>query len=176
MHFPIPSWRLLSCLLFLWTPVAIYAGDAKAVDFSKYDVPLYEQVVERIQRKVAERLGSGKITRDRYFIIPFAYENRGNDPGYSHSFMSVIRVFADGGPARVISGLQKRSYKNRAFEAFTISWLPQDFSTNPNLCVFAGAGGRIFPKLNTCPPSVGRSFDLEETIGLAVNVKNALCM
>ena len=36
-----------------------------------------------------------RILRDRYFIIPFAYENDGNDPEFSHSFISVIRVFAD---------------------------------------------------------------------------------
>jgi hypothetical protein len=53
---------------------------------------------------------------------------------------------------------------------------PHDFSTNPHLCVFEGEGSRIFPKLNVCPLSVGRDFKLDETIKLAVNAKNAVCM
>src|SRR5690242_11491253 len=42
------------------------------VDVSTYDVPLHEQVVNRIKAKVAARLGEGRNTRDRYFIVPFA--------------------------------------------------------------------------------------------------------
>jgi hypothetical protein len=145
-------------------------------DFSNYDVPLYEQITNHIKAKVLARLGDGRNTYDRYFIIPFAYENKGNDPGFSHSFMSVIRVLADDKQTKLTPGLQKRTYKNREFEAFTISWLPHDFSTNPHLCVFQGVGSRIFPKLNVCPLSVGRDFKLDETIKLAVNAKNAVCM
>ena len=148
----------------------------KDPDFSNYDVPLYEQITNHIKAKVLARLGDGKNTRDRYFIIPFAYENKGNDPRFSHSFMVVIRVLADDKQSKLTQGLQKRTYKNREFEAFTISWLPHDFLTNPNLCVFEGFGSRIFPKLNDCPLSVGRDFKLDETIKLAVNAKNAVCM
>ena len=90
--------------------------------------------------------------------------------------MAVIRVLADDKQSKLTPGLQKRTYQNRDFEAFTISWLPHDFSTNPNLCVFEGFGSRIFPKLNDCPLSVGRDFKLDETIKLAVNAKNAVCM
>jgi hypothetical protein len=148
----------------------------KDPDFSNYDVPLYQQITNHIKAKVLARLGDGRNTRDRYFIIPFAYENKGNDPRFSHSFMAVIRVLADDKKSKLTQDLQKRTYKNREFEAFTISWLPHDFSTNPNLCVFDGFGSRIFPKLNDCPLSVGRDFKLDETIKLAVNAKNAVCM
>ncbi len=145
-------------------------------DYAQYEVPLYQQVTNRIKAKILSRLGEGKNTKDRYFIIPFAYQNNGNDPGYSHSFMTVIRVLADNKPDKLTPGIKKRTYKNRGFQAFTISWLPHDFASNPNLCVFRGFGSRIFPTWNQCPLSQGRSFTLEETIKLAVNVKNAMCM
>jgi hypothetical protein len=146
------------------------------VDFSNYDVPLYEQIVNHIKAKISARLGDGPNLQDRYFIIPFAYENDGNDPEYSHSFLSVIRVFADNKQPNLTKGLQLRKYKNHEFEAFTISWLPHDFLTNPHLCVFEGVGARINPKLNQCPVSVGHNFKLAETLQLGVNVKNAVCM
>jgi hypothetical protein len=145
-------------------------------DFSNYDVPLYDQITNHIKARILARLGEGKSTRDRYFIIPFAYENDGNDPAFSHSFLSVIRVLADVGQPKRTPGLKERTYKNRAFEAFTISWLPHDFDTNPDLCVFEGVGSRIFASRNTCPVSIGRDFKLAETIKLAVNAKNAVGM
>jgi hypothetical protein len=66
------------------------------LDYANYDVPLYQQIVNRIRAKVSARLREGRLTQDRFFIIPFAYENDGNDPELSHSFMTVIRVFAEG--------------------------------------------------------------------------------
>ncbi|MEP6671506.1 MAG: hypothetical protein ABJF10_20255 [Chthoniobacter sp.] len=147
-----------------------------APDFTNYDVPLYQQIVNHIKAKVLARLGEGKNTYDRFFIIPFAYEDKTNDPGLSHSFMTVIRVVADDRQPQSVSGLKLRKYRNRNFEAFTISWLPHDFGTNPHLCVFEGPGARLFPARNQCPISVGRDFKLEETIKLAVGVKNAVCM
>src|SRR5438876_100622 len=78
-------------LLLLWYPLVAQAGD---VDFSNYDVPLYTQIVDRIEAKTAPRLGDSPLTRERYFIIPFAYQDRGNHPEFSHSFIAVIRVFA----------------------------------------------------------------------------------
>ena len=42
-------------------------------DFSNYDVPLYEQITNHIKAKVLARLGERRNTRDRYFIIAFAY-------------------------------------------------------------------------------------------------------
>src|SRR5213076_2465858 len=134
------------------------------VDFSNYDVPLYTQIVDRIKAKVSARLGEGSNTRERYFIIPFAYQDRGNHPEFSHSFISVIRVFADNKQRKLIPGLPTRKYKNLEFEAFTISWLPRDFLSNPHLCVFDGPGSRLFPKNNECPISPGRNFTLAETI------------
>jgi hypothetical protein len=74
-------------------------------------VPLYEQIVNRIKAKISNRLGEGRNTRDRYFIIPFAYENDGNDPEFSHSFMSVIRVFADDKQPRLTAGLKRGATK-----------------------------------------------------------------
>lgn len=168
---------LLAGVLILSLSFVAEAGlFQKDPDFSNYDVPLYEQITNHIKAKVSARLGDGRNTGDRYFIIPLAYQNKGNDPRFSHSFMAVIRVLADDKQTKLTPGLQKRTYKNREFEAFTISWLPHDFSTNPHLCVFDGLGSRIFPKLNVCPLSVGRNFKLDETIKLAVNAKNAVCM
>src|SRR5258705_11939831 len=137
------------------------------VDFSNYDVPLYEQIVNRIKAKISNRLGEGTNTRDRYFIIPFAYENKGNDPEFSHSFISVIRVLADDKQPKLTPELRTRSYKGRKFEAFTISWLPRDFQENPHLCVFKGFVAALVPSRNTCPISEGKSFDLATTLKLA---------
>ena len=160
-------------LLLLGFPLVAQAGD---VDFSNYDVPLYAQIVDRIKAKIAPRLGEGTLTRERYFIIPFAYQDCGNHPEFSHSFISVIRVFADNKQPKLTAGLATRKYKNREFEAFTISWLPRDFLSNPHLCVFDGPGSRLFPKNNKCPISPGRDFTLAETIKLAVDAKNAVAM
>ena len=168
--------RRILLTAFLFLSLSFVAGARPAPDFSQYDVPLYQQLTTRIKAKILSRLGEGRSMRDRYFMIPFAYENRGNDPEYSHSFMTVIRVLADKKNARTTDGLKPGSYKNRQFEAFTISWLPHDFSTESNLCVFKGVGARLFPRINQCPISPGRSFTLEETIKLGVAAGNAVCM
>src|SRR6267378_6652021 len=160
-------------LILLFTLPVVARAD---VDFSNYDVPLYTQIVDRIKAKVAARLGEGSNTRERYFIIPFAYEDRGNHPEFSHSFISVIRVLADNKQRKLTAGLKLGSYRNREFEAFTISWLPHDFLSNPHLCVFDGTGSRIIPQRNKCPVSTGRNFTLAETIKLAVDEKNAVAM
>ena len=165
---------LLLVLSLLWA--ASFGTLKAAVDFSNYDEPLYQQIVNRIKSKISARLGEGVNTHERYFIIPFAYENEANDPEYSHSFLTVIRVFADGKQPSLTQGLKLRKYKNREFEAFTISWLPHDFIENPNLCVFSGVGARVFAKANKCPLSVGHDFNLEQTIKLGANVKNAVAM
>jgi hypothetical protein len=160
-------------LLLFWFPLGAQARD---VDFSNYDVPLYTQIVDRIKSKIAPRLGNGPLTRERYFMIPFAYQDRGNHPEFSHSFITVIRVFGDTTQRRLTPGLPTRKYKNWDFEAFNISWLPHDFLTNPHLCVFDGPGARLFPKQNKCPMSPGRNCTLAETIKLAVDAKNAVAM
>ncbi len=167
----------LTCVLFLsFLQTAHAAWCTKNVDFSNYNKPLYEQVTDRINDKIQSRLGNAHSARDRYFIIPFAYENKGNDPEFSHSFMTVIRVFADQRHSSGTVGLFKGERANRRFEAFTISWLPADFSENPNLCVFKGLGARLVPTKNQCPISPGRSFTLQETLQLGVNARNAVCM
>ena len=163
-------------LLLGWPIVAQAGAPPRDVDFSNYDVPLYTQIVDRIKDRVSARLGEGKNTRDRYFIIPFAYQDRGNHPEHSHSFISVIRVFGDNKQAKLTPGLPTRTYMNRQFEAFTISWLPTDFMSNPHLCVFNGLGSRLFAGANKCPVSPGRNFSLEETIKLAVDQRNAVAM
>lgn len=166
---------LLICVLLLGSPSTAHAGWGKSdVDFSSYDVPLFKQIISRLETKIATKLGEGKQTHDRYFIIPFAYENRGNNPAFSHSFMSVIRVFGDRQRPTPLEGLTLRKLKNWNFEAFTISWLPHDFDTNPDLCVFDGFGSRIFASWNQCPISPGKSFKLDETLKLGVSVKNAI--
>jgi len=146
------------------------------VDFSNYDKTLTEQVTDQIKARVGARLGQGKNVEDRYFIIPFAYENKGNDPAFSHSFLSVIRVFADDRQPTPDPGLKKMAYQGREFEAFTISWLPHDFPENPNLCVFEGFGAALVPSMNKCPLSEGKSFDLPTTLKLAVHEKGAVGM
>ena len=173
---PLASW-VATCALLFSPCVPVHAGLLKGdVDFSNYDAPLFQQIVNRIKAKVAARLGEGVNTQDRYFIVPFAYQNKRNNPEFSHSFISVIRVLADGKQPSLTSGFRRGRFKNRDFEAFTISWLPHDFDTNPHLCVFDGVGSRVDPKKNKCPISVGRNFRLDETVKLAVNDKNAVCM
>jgi len=169
------SFRIFALILCL--PLAAQAGLFKQdVDFSNYDVPLYAQVVDRIKANIAPRLGKGPLNHDRYFIIPFAYQDRGNHPEYSHSFITVIRVFAENKEPKLTPGLKTRTYKGWDFEAYNISWLPADFLSNPHLCVFEGFGARLFPKMNECPISPGHNFSLEETIKLAANDKLAVAM
>ena len=164
---------LFRTLILLLTLPIVARAEA---DFSNYDAPLYTQIVDRIKAKVLARLGEGSNPSDRFFIIPFAYEDRGNHPEHSHSFISVIRVLADNKQPKLTPGLKKQKYQNREFESFTISWLPSDFMTNPNLCVFDGPLSRTIPANNKCPISPGHNFTLEETIKLAVAQKNAVAM
>ncbi len=167
--------RTFAFLLAL--PIIAQAGlSERSVDFSNYNRPLYTQIVGRIKAKVSARLGEGINTRDRYFIIPFAYQDRGNHPEDSHSFISVIRVLPDNEQPKLTPGLKLQRSRDREFEAFTISWLPHDFSSNPDLCVFDGVGSRLIPQLNTCPVSTGRNFTLAETIKLAVDARSAVAM
>jgi hypothetical protein len=173
---PLASW-VAGCVLLFTPCVLVHAGLPKEnVDFSNYDQPLFLQIVNRIKDKVAARLGEGVNKRDRYFIVPFAYQNERNNPAFSHSFLSVIRVLGDGKQPSLKSGFRRGQFKNRNFEAFTISWLPHDFDTNPDLCVFDGVGSRVDPKLNKCPIVVGRNFRLDQTLKLAVNEKVAVGM
>jgi hypothetical protein len=167
---------IISSLLFspcVPAPAGLFKPD---VDYSNYDVPLWDQVVNRIKAKVSARLGEGENTVDRYFIVPFAYQHRDNRPARAHSFISVIRVFADDKQPRYTPGFRRGEYRNRNFEAFTISWMPADFDKNQDLCVFDGFGSRIDPDLNKCPIVAGRCFKLPETLKLAVLFKNAVGM
>jgi hypothetical protein len=169
------SW-IAGCVLLFSPGVPVHAGLFNAdVDFSTYDVPLFQQIVNRIKDKVAARLGEGLNTQDRYFIVPFAYQKRWNNPQFSHSFISVIRVVGDGKQPTLTPGLRRGQFKNRDFEAFTISWVPHDFGTNP-VCVFDGFGSRIFPTWNQCPIVVGRNFKLDETLKVALNDKSSVGM
>lgn len=170
------SLRIFAIILCL--PLVVEAGSFKQdVDFSNYDTPLYLQIVGRIKAKIAPRVGQGPLKHDRYFMIPFAYQDKGNHPEYSHSFISLIRVFATHKMPKRTKGLPTRGkYSGWNFEAFTISWLPADFMTNPHLCVFDGVGARLFPEKNECPISPGKNFNLQDTIKLAVDDKNAVAM
>ena len=171
------SLRIIA-LLVCWPMAAAQSALVnKEVDFSNYDLPLYEQIVDRIKAQIAPRLGKGPLRRDRYFMIPFAYEDKGNHPEFSHSFISVIRVFASTKEPKLTPGLPTQGeYKGWEFEAFTISWLPADFLQNPHLCVFDGPGSRLFASKNKCPTSPGKNCTLAETIKLAVDAKNAVAM
>jgi len=170
--------RLVLMSVLLLSPcVQTQAGLFKPdVNYSNYDVPLYDQVVNRIKAKVEARLGEGDNNVDRYFIVPFAYQHRGNNPAIAHSFISVIRVFADNKQPHFIPGLREGQIRNRNFEAFTISWMPADFARKQDLCVFDGFGSEIDPELNRCPIVRGKCFKLAETLKLAVLFKNAVGM
>ena len=50
-----------------------------------------------------------------------------DEAGAERFAMAVIRVLADKKQTQRTAGLKKRTYENREFEAFTISWLPQNF-------------------------------------------------
>ena len=166
-----------TCVLLFSPCVPVHGGLLKPdVNFSNYDVPLYQQIVNRIKAKGAPRLGKGKNTRDRYFIVPFAYQDRWNKPEFSHSFISVIHLLPAGKTTGLRPGLRRGSFQGRDFEAFTISWVPHDFDTNTHLCVFDGFGSRLIASWNKCPISVGRDFTLAETLKLAVHLKNAVGM
>lgn len=167
----------IAIILLLSLPFVAQADSIeRKVDFSGYNKPLYTQIVDRIKVHILARLGKGGNPRDRYFIIPFAYQNSKNQPEFSHSFITVIRVFADNKQPRVTAGLPTRTYKNREFEAFNISWLPADFLTNPHLCVFEGPASRLLAGANKCPAVPGHNFSLQETIDLAAKEKVAVAM
>ena len=170
------SW-VATCALLFSPGVAVHGGLLKAdVDFSHYDVPLYEQIVNRMKAKAAPRVGEGENTRDRYFIVPFAYQDRWHTPQRSHSFIAVIHLLPEGKKLGPTSGFKRGKFKGRDFEAFNISWVPHDFDTNPHLCVFDGFGSRLFATWNKCPIVAGRNFTLGETLKLALNNKNAVAM
>src|SRR5215471_15643183 len=111
---------LIAAMLFLASCTTPSGTGKRETDFTHYDKPLYEQMTDRIKAKVMARLGEGKNPQNRYFIIPYAYQNKGNDPAFSHSFISVIRVNADGTAPEGTPGLKEIKYKGRDFEAFTV--------------------------------------------------------
>src|SRR5258708_19615521 len=81
---PLASWVATCALLFSpCVPVRaeLLKGD---VDFSNYDASLSQQIVNRIKVKVGARLGEGVNTQDRYFIVPFAYQDKWNNPEFAH--------------------------------------------------------------------------------------------
>src|SRR6516225_5761487 len=173
---PLTGW-LVTCALLFSPCIPVHGGWLKEdVNFSNYNVPLYQQIVNRIKAKGAPRLGTGKNTRDRYFIVPFAYQDRWHTPQRSHSFIAVIHLLPEGKQLGPTSGFKRGKFKGRDFEAFNISWVPHDFDTNPHLCVFNGFGSRLFATWNKCPISAGRNFALGETLKLALNNKNAVAM
>jgi hypothetical protein len=168
---------LAMCALLVSSCIQARSGLFKPdVDYSNYEVPLWDQVVNRIKAKISARLGEGRNNVDRYFIVPFAYQDRGNRPARAHSFISVIRVFADNKQPHFAPGMRRGEYRGRDFEAFTISWMPADFAKNQDLCVFDGFGSRIDPELNKCPIVPGKCFKLPETLKLALLFKNAVGM
>jgi hypothetical protein len=172
--------KLLASWIATWalllSPCApVHPGLLKRnVDFSNYNAPLYRQIVDRIKAKVAARLGQSPNIEERYFIVPFAYQDQGNNPESAHSFLSVIRVPGRGKQPSLTPGFRRGRFAIRDFETFTISWLPHDFDSNPRLRVFEGVGSLVVPQMNKCPVFVGKNFRLDQTLKLAVNVKNAV--
>jgi hypothetical protein len=173
---PLASW-VATCALLFSPCVPVHAGLLKGgVDFSNYDAPLFQQIVNRIKAKVAARLGHSPNTEGRYFIVPFAYQDQGNNPESAHSFLSVIRVPGRGKRPSLTPGFRRGRFAIRDLATFTISWLPHDFDSNPRLRVFEGVGSLVVPQMNKCPVFVGKNFRLDQTLKLAVNVKNAVGM
>src|SRR6201993_2822197 len=112
---PLASW-VAACVLLFSPSLPVQGGWLKPdVDFSNYDVPLYDQIVNRIKAKISARLGEGENKQDRYFIVPFAYQDKRLSPKISHSFISVIRVLADGKQPSLTAGFRHGRYKNRNF-------------------------------------------------------------
>src|ERR1700744_6314979 len=75
---PLVSWVAICALFVLCASVPVHAGLLKPdVSYSNYQTPLLLQMVNRIKAKIAARLGTKENRRDRYFIIPFAYQNQG---------------------------------------------------------------------------------------------------
>jgi hypothetical protein len=172
---PLARWIVYFALFFSLC-LSVQAGLFRAdVDFANYDVPLYEQIVNRIKDKVAARLGGVVSKDDRYFIVPFAFQDRWVKPQLSHSFISVIRVLGKGERPGLTPGFRRGKYKDWNFEAFTISWVPHDFDTNP-VCVFDGFGSRIFPTWNKCPIVAGRNYRLDETLKVGMKDKSSVGM
>src|SRR5215469_18131374 len=100
-----------TCVLLASPCLPARAGLVKDVDYSNYNVPLYEQIVNRIKAKGALHLGKGKNTRDRYFIVAFAYQDRWHTPQRSHSFISVIRLLPEGEQLGPTSGFKRGKFK-----------------------------------------------------------------
>ena len=173
---PLVSW-VASCALLLSPCAPVHAGlPTRNVDFSNYDAPLFQQILNRIKTKVAARLGQSPNSEERYFIVPFAYQDQGNNPESAHSFLSVIRVPGRGKQPSLTPGFRRRRFAIRDSETLTISWLPHDFDSNPRLRVFEGVGSLVVPQMNKCPVFVGKNFRLDQTLKLAVSVKNAVGM
>src|ERR1700752_2620388 len=84
---PLASW-VAACVLLFSPSLPVHGGWLKPdVDFSSYDVPLYDQIVNRIKAKVSARLGKGQNKKDRYFIIPFACQHRRLNRKLSQSYI-----------------------------------------------------------------------------------------
>ena len=70
---PLAGW-VAACVLFFSTCISVHAGLLKAdVDFSNYDTPLFQQIVNRIKDKVAARLGTSESPI--VGLSPLAYVN-----------------------------------------------------------------------------------------------------
>jgi hypothetical protein len=106
---------LLTAVLFLALSVVARAGE---IAYSNYDVPLFEQVTNRIKDKVSARLGEERTRAIVFSSFLSLTKTRRMNLKFAHSFLSVIRVFADDKQPHITSGLKLRKYKNREFEAF----------------------------------------------------------
>src|ERR1051325_5633107 len=104
------AFRILTFLVCfpLFTQTGLFKHE---VDYSYYDVPLYDQIVDRIKANIAPRLGKGPLKHDRYFMIPFAYQDKGNHPEFSPFFFSVIRGFPTHKEPKLAPRLPPPKYK-----------------------------------------------------------------
>ncbi len=84
------------------------------------------------------------------------------------------RLLGDEKQPKLIPGLRRGRFKNRDFEAFTISWAPHDFGTNP-VCVFLWFRQPHFSDLEQMSYRRREKFlRLDETLKIALNEKGAV--
>lgn len=116
--------------------------------------PLYSYIIEDNSEKIKNehaRLGSSKTN---YFVSFFSFEGKENKPEDSHTFASFIKVLPDGTQI-----------------TRTISWLPEDYAENMQICIFDSLAQAVGSLLvgTKCSPVKGRNFSLAESLDFYIS-------
>jgi len=100
-------------------------------------------------------------------MIPFAYEDKGNHPEMSHSFITRDSSVCHGKNNQLTPELPTANTSDWEFEAFTIRLAAGRFSGDP-ICAFLTArAARLFASKNQCPVSKGNTSISKDTLKLA---------